>query len=86
MASPLASSAAMLCRGCPPMLVKSPPTYTVLPLTASAYTTKPTMAGFQSVACPLASNAARWWRACPPMLLNGPPAYTVLPLTASAFT
>src|SRR6059036_3022945 len=87
-ASPVvASSAAMWFRACPPMLVKNPPAYTVVPLTASAQTPWLFGSGLQEVASPVvASSAARLFRDCPPMLLKTPPAYTVVPLTARART
>src|SRR5213592_4711948 len=89
-ASPVvASSAAMWFRACPPMLVKYPPAYTVVPLTARAPTgTGPPYAfGSQEVASPVvASSAAMLFRDCPPMLVNPPPTYTVVPLTARAST
>src|SRR5213594_1650833 len=82
-ASPVvASSAAMLFRDCPPMLVKYPPTYTVVPLTARAATRRFAF-GSQEVASPVvASSAAMLFRDCPPMLVKYPPTYTVVPLTA----
>ena len=82
----MASSAAMRFRPAPPMLAKSPPAYTVVPLTANARTVAFEF-GFQAVAIPLdAFSAAMRLRAAPPALVNDPPAYTVVPLTASAST
>src|SRR5436190_11136092 len=79
-----AKSAAMWLRGCPPMLVKLPPTYTVPPLTAIA----PPPAVVQTVAPLAASRAAtlvspQWQMGCPGLYTT---AYTLPPLTTSSLT
>src|SRR5262245_40727028 len=80
------SNDAILFRSCPPMAVKLPPAYTVLPLTHSAYTVPVFAFGSHGVARPLdASSAAMRLRGCPPMVAKNPPTYNVFPLTASAF-
>ena len=76
--------AAMLLAARPPAIVKSPPAYSVLPLTASAYTGPSTP---EPRACQLLpSQVATWLAATPPAVVKLPPAYSVLPLTASAST
>src|SRR4029077_18564117 len=78
-ASPLvASSAAMLLRGCPPTLVNTPPTYTVLPDTASTRTAAKNsvlVLGFQPSSVPSARMCARLTRATPATELKWPPMY-----------
>ena len=72
----------------PPIVVKLPPAYTVLPLTKIALTVLLAL-GFQEVALlvfTVASNAAMRLRVCPPMVVKDPPAYTMLPLMAMALT
>ena len=76
-ASPVeASSAAMRFRFCPPMVVKSPPAYTVEPLTASARTVEYAVAfGSHALARPVvALSAAMVLRDWPPIAVNMPPA------------
>ena len=60
----------MRLRGCPPMLRKWPPAYTVLPDTTRAQTVLFAL-GSQAVASPVvASKAAMRLRGCPPMLVK----------------
>src|SRR2546423_537426 len=66
-----ASTAATRVREMPPTVRNSPPTNTVLPLTAIVCTLKLAF-GFHDVNAPEASNAARRLRVMPPMLVNRP--------------
>ena len=67
-------------------IAKLPPTYTVLPLTAS-FDTKLLGEGFQAFGVPLlASMAAMLLRVWLPMVIKPPPTYTVLPLAARVYT
>src|SRR5262245_23400461 len=69
-------NAAMRLRLAPPIVVKSPPAYNVVPLSASAFTVLDAF-GFQRAALlvfSVASSAAMRLRAAPPMLVKLPPA------------
>src|SRR5664279_3598519 len=81
------STAARKLRSCPPILWKPPPTYSVLPDTASEKTL-PSDCESQDVTIPVAaSSAATPWRNCPSKVpLNVPPTKTVLPDSAMAPT
>src|SRR5947199_116543 len=69
-----ASSAALLLRACPPMLVKSPPAYTAEPLTAGVWTCERAF-GFHAVAAMVTeSSAVMLMRELPQMKLKAPPA------------
>ena len=72
----VASKAAMRFRDWPPMFVKDPPAYTVVPLITKVETV-PFALGLQAVAMlalMVASNAASRLRDWPPMFVKDPPA------------
>src|ERR1051326_5354838 len=69
-----AAIAAIEACGCPPMLLKNPPTYTVGPLTARALTELLAFGSQVAATAVVVSGAAIRSRACPPMLVNVPPA------------
>src|SRR5437899_556369 len=69
-----ASSAAARLRGWPPMVAKSPPTYSLPPLSTRELTVL-SVPGFQGVGLPLASRWARLARGCPRTATKYPPMY-----------
>jgi hypothetical protein len=82
----LPSQRAMLFAALPPAEVKVPPTYTVLPLTAIAFTLPftPLAAPLPTVDQLLPFQRAMRFASVPPISVKEPPAYTSLPLTAIA--